>query len=171
MKSVALSECILDLELLSIFNKTLEYAQDKALASIYVDAIIFEATGKEPGGVPSREEFEFGGTEKYRGIAKYGAAPNYFKVSSPYAWLFGKEYSRIKTGSAMDFAYVAAVRTFVTHILETGALAFEIIEELGTFRPSRPQNGLTLEEAMRSIDPSKAEKVCSKWMKRARSEG
>jgi hypothetical protein len=170
MKSVLLSECILDLELLSVFNKALEFTQDKALASACVDAIIFEATGREPSGVPGREQFEFGGTENYRGIAKYVMAPDYFKVPSPNAWLFGKEYSRIKTGSALDIAHIAGVRAFVTRILETGALAFEIIEELGAIRPSRPQSGLTLEEAMRSIDPDKANAFCLKWMNNVRSK-
>jgi hypothetical protein len=170
VNSELLAECILDFELLGLFNKVLEYTHDKALASLYVDSVIFEATGKEPSGVPSSAEFQLGGTENYRGIAKYMKAPDYFHVSSPQAWLLGKEYSRIKTGNALDFAYGAGVAIFVPLILETGAITFEIIEELGTLSPDTDSRGLTLEKALRSIDPNKAEKICSKWVEAARSQ-
>jgi hypothetical protein len=106
-------ECVLDLELLGGFNKAIEFTRDKGLASAYVDAIIFSLTTSDPSAVPSEMEFKVGGTEKYRGIAKYAMAKDHYNVSFPEAWLFGKEYSQLKSGNAMDFAYVASAGAVV----------------------------------------------------------
>jgi hypothetical protein len=117
--------CILDLELFGGFNKALEFTHDDELASIYIDAIVFNLTAEDPSRVPSEMDFRLGGTENFRGIAKYAKAKDYFNVSFPEAWMFGKEYSQIKTGNALDFAYVASVSPVVVTIIEKGALLFQ----------------------------------------------
>lgn len=165
LKSELFAECILDLELFGGFKSALEFTEDKTLASAYMDAIIFEATGKDPSKIPSEMEFQTGGTEKYRGIAKYAMAGTYIKASSPQAWLFGKEYSYMKTGNSMDFAHVAGVRAFVPSILETGDVLFELIVELAALRFDAPQESLTLEKVLRSIDADRAQEVCARWTK------
>lgn len=157
------AECILDLELLGGFKRAVEFTKDKALVSAYMDAIIFEVTGEDPSKVPSELEFKTGGTEKYRGLAKYTMAEVHFNVSSPHAWLFGKEYSQIKTGNALDFANVAGVGTFVPNILETGDVLFELIVDLSTLRFDGSGESLTLERILRSLDAVRAQQVCARW--------
>lgn len=119
------AECVLDLLLLGGFDKVFEFARDKALASAYIDAIVFNVTNSNPSEIPDDLEFEIGGTERYRGIAKYALAKDHYKLAFPEAWLFGKEYSMLKSGNANDFAYVASVGPVVTTIMKTGALIFE----------------------------------------------
>jgi hypothetical protein len=138
VKDHMFAECVLDLELLGGFDKVLLFTGDKALASTYIDAIVFMATNKNPSELPTELEFRSLGTEHYRGIAKYAMAGTYFNVSNPVAWLFGKEYSKIKTGNANDFAYVAPIGPSALTIQRTGAI---IVEYALTGRvPSREEN-------------------------------
>lgn len=118
-------DCILDLELFGGFDKVLEFTQDKALASAYIDAIVFSTTSGDPGAIPTDIEFQEGGTEDYRGIAKYEMAKEHFKLAAPEIWLFGKEYSSIETGNAKDFAYVASIGPAARTIMGDGALIFQ----------------------------------------------
>ena len=111
-----LGACVLDLELASAFEAVLDYTGDASLASCYIDALLFAATGREAGGVPTDIEYRTGGTEKYRGVAKYVGAKRHFRLSDPVAWLFGKEYSAIVSGSALDFAYITAVNPLTLSI-------------------------------------------------------
>jgi hypothetical protein len=159
------AECILDLELVGGFKKAVEFTKSKALASAYMDSIIIEVTGKDPRKVPSELEFKTCGTENYRGIAKYTRAEAHFNVSSPHAWLFGKEYSHLKTGNAMDFAYVAGVGAYVPSILETGDVLFELIVDLSSLRLDGSRESLTLEKILRSLDADRAQQVCARWTK------
>lgn len=103
-----LTECVLDLELVSAFSVVKEYTGEPALASCYVDAVVLEATGAEPSGAPTESEYRDTGTYRYRGIAKYTGSKEYFKMADPAAWLFGTEYAAI-SGNAKDPAYIAAV--------------------------------------------------------------
>ena len=96
----------MDLELVSAFSVVEEHAGDPALASCYVDAIVFEATGMEASGPPTDDEYRFEGTHRNRGIAKYEKAKQNFNVADPTAWLFAKEYAVITSGDALDFAYL-----------------------------------------------------------------
>jgi hypothetical protein len=116
-----LVECVLDLELVGALDRVAKFTNDYDLASIYVDAIVFEATNKGPSGIPADLEFKATGTEQHRGIAKYSVAEKYFNVGDPCAWLFGKEYSKIMTGSALDIAYVTPVGPTTLIIRQYGA--------------------------------------------------
>lgn len=124
LNDVKFVECILDLELVGGFDKILEFTGDKRLASAYVDAIVLSLTGGTCT-LPSEMEFRDGGTEAHRGIAKYVAAGDYIDVSFPEAWLFGKEYSQIKSGNAKDLGNIASVAPVVVIILKAGATIFQ----------------------------------------------
>ena len=104
-----LAECIIDIELLGGFDEVLKFTGDAGLASCYIDAVLFEATGKEPGAEPTEAQYRDEGTQVYRGVAKYARVKDHFRVPDPVGWLFGKECSAILSGSAKDVAYIAAV--------------------------------------------------------------
>lgn len=101
-------QCIIDLELLGGFDIVVGFTGDNRLASAYIDAIVFDLTGKNPSIIPSETELWSGGTEKYRGVAKYIMAKDSFQLPRPEAHLFGKEYSQIRTGSPADLAEIAS---------------------------------------------------------------
>jgi hypothetical protein len=104
-----LAECIFELELVGGFDEVAVYSGDVALASFYVDALLFQATGLRPSPEPVAAHYLGEGTHTCRGIAKYRKAKDYFKVADPSGWLFGEEYSAIVSGNAKDIAHIAAV--------------------------------------------------------------
>jgi hypothetical protein len=161
--SELLAECILDLELLGGFERVVKYTNDRELASALIDAVVFEVTGKDPSNVPGDEDIKINGTQRYRGIIKYKIAQAKFGIER--AWLFGKEYSWIRSGNAMDIAYVGAVREFAAHILQTGALLFDLIDEMGTVGRLGNDEALPLEKVLSSIDRNRANEVCARWLK------
>jgi hypothetical protein len=104
-----LTECVFDLELGRAFDVVAQYTKDAGLASCFIDALVFEATRKESSVAPTETQYVAEGTQACRGIAKYSKAKHHFKrIPDATAWLFGKEYSAIMSGSAMDFAYILA---------------------------------------------------------------
>jgi hypothetical protein len=113
------TDCIFDLELVGVFEKAMTFTGDKNLASLFVDAMIFNATGKSPS-VPAGADMSAGLTHQHRGLAKYALAKKYYSVPDPGAWLFGAEYARAK-GNALDPAYVVAAGKSVLYIRRTGA--------------------------------------------------
>jgi hypothetical protein len=115
-----LAECVLDLELVGGFDSVATFTKDMELASLYIDAIVFAATGKTAGGIPDEWEYRDTGTENYRGIAKYSLAEQYYNVADPEAWLFGKEYSRIAIGSA-EITHTVSVSIATLRIRKHGA--------------------------------------------------
>jgi len=104
-----LTECILDLELAGGFDEVVNYTGDLGLASCYIDAVLFQATGKGPSPEPTESQYRDEGTQTCRGPTKYSKAKEYFKMSDPAGWLFGKEYAAILSGSAQDIAIISAV--------------------------------------------------------------
>ena len=154
-----LVECILDLELVGGFEKISGFTSDFELASIYVDAIVFQATDKNPSGVPSEVEFRISGTENYRGITKYSLASKFFNVADPVAWLFGKEYSKIKSGDANNFAYVAPTGPLSLTIRQNGAWITQLAltgtgpsqEEIDAFSAASARASKALEELIKSM--------------------
>jgi len=115
-----LADCVLDLELVGGFDSVATFAKDMELASLYLDAIVFSATGINVSGIPDEWEYRDTGTEKYHGIAKYSLAKKYFSVGDPDGWLFGKEYSRIVTGNA-DITHIFSVAIATLRIRKHGA--------------------------------------------------
>ncbi len=91
------AECVFDLLLVGVFEKTLAFADDKILASLFVDAIVFEALGKAPS-VPDHPAIFSGETDGHRGIAKYALAIKHSSPGNPDPGtrLFGTEYARAK---------------------------------------------------------------------------
>jgi hypothetical protein len=105
-----LTACVLDLEMAYAFQSVREHTGDSALSSCYIDAVIFQATGNEASDYPSEMQYRVEGTQACRGIGKYQRAKNHFSVADHDGWLFGKEYSAIATGSALDVALISGIQ-------------------------------------------------------------
>jgi hypothetical protein len=123
ISDVVFTECILDLELAAVFEKAMTFTGDINLASLFVDALIFKATGKSPSE-PAGVDMIAGLTHQHRGLTKYAFAKKYFSVSDPGAWLFGQEYA-IAKGVGLDPFYVVAAGKSVLYIRRAGAWAAE----------------------------------------------
>jgi hypothetical protein len=111
-KETALANSIFDLQLTVFFTEVKLHLGDNDIASVLVDALLYQATGLEAGS-PTEEELLFAGTHNTRGIHKYQLAHK----SKPHigdieAWTFGKEFSAIVSGSPMDIAYIVSVAPF-----------------------------------------------------------
>jgi hypothetical protein len=111
-KETALANSIFDLQLTVSFTELKEHLGDNDIASVLVDALLYQATGLEAGS-PTEEELLFAGTQNTRGIHKFQVA----RKSKPLigdveAWTFGKEYSAIISGSPLDIAYIVSVSAF-----------------------------------------------------------
>lgn len=117
------AECILDLELAGAFERVLTFVGNRNLASLFIDAVVFEATGKRPSN-PSGVDMIACLTHQHRGLAKYAIAKRYFSVPDPGAWLFGTEYASVK-GNARDPIHVMNAGIPVLFIRRTGAWAAE----------------------------------------------
>jgi hypothetical protein len=114
------ADCIFDLELVGAFERASIFAGDKNLASLFVDAVVFKATGKSPSA-PSHEEINCQKTIEHRGIAKYALAKKHSTTSlpDPGAWLFITEYMQAR-GDVMNPAYFVAGADSVLPIRRAG---------------------------------------------------
>ena len=87
-------DCVLDLELTGAFQRALAFCKDVALASLFVDALLLEATGHQPT-VPEDLDVMASLTHLYRGVGKYVIAKS--TLSLPPSELplvvFGAEYA------------------------------------------------------------------------------
>lgn len=90
------------------FDELAKCCGDNELASLFVDVIVFEATGCE-ARTPAEAEVLDEGTQRVRGLSKYVLGRRLLRVPDVEGWMFGKEYSALLTGSAKDLAYTAAV--------------------------------------------------------------
>jgi hypothetical protein len=111
-KAKALAMSIFDLQMTIVFGALSKHLDNRDIASVLVDALIFQATGFE-AGTPTKEELLFLGTQNTRGIHKFQLAHE----KSPHigdieAWTFGKEFSAIESGSPLDFVNIVAVSSF-----------------------------------------------------------
>jgi hypothetical protein len=88
-------DCLFDLQLVGAFEKAMIFTGDGNLASLFVDAMVFEATGESPS-VPTDADMTAGQTHKHRGIHKYVLASKQFSGCDPFALLFGREYANAK---------------------------------------------------------------------------
>jgi hypothetical protein len=108
-KSGALADCVLDLMLVPCFGEIAGYCGENELASAFVDALLYQATGHEPG-LPTESEVRDEGTHRTHGIAKYQIARRYISsVADLEGWIFGKEYAAIVENDAKDLARIMAV--------------------------------------------------------------
>jgi len=111
-KKTALANCIFDLQLTVFFTELTQHLGDSDVASVLVDALLYQATGFEAVS-PTEEQLLFAGTHDTRGIHKFHIA----RKSKPHIgdiepWTFGKEFSAIVSGSPMDIAYIVSVSPF-----------------------------------------------------------
>jgi len=118
-----LTKCIFDLELISIFDEVLNFTENGELASLFIDALLFQS-GEKPSEVSFPENyFEEGlyskGTQELRGIFKYCKAQEYRPDRDWVGWLFGNEYSAIFTGDPRDFAYSMPIQPYALRIRAT----------------------------------------------------
>jgi hypothetical protein len=117
------ADCILDLELVGAFERVLRFAGDPRLASLFVDAIVFEATKQSPR-VPTQAQIIAGWTHQHRGIAKYALAQSVSRVPDPGLWLFGSEYARAR-GKPNNPFYTVAAGASVLYIRRVGVWVAE----------------------------------------------
>jgi hypothetical protein len=87
-------DCVLDLELTGAFQRALAFCKDAALASLFVDALLFEATGNQ-STVPEDLDVMASLTHLYRGVGKYVIAKSTLALppSELPLWVFGTEYA------------------------------------------------------------------------------
>ena len=111
-KETALANCIFDLQLTAFFSEFTKYFGDNDVASVVVDALLYQATGFE-AGTPTEHQILFTGTHHTRGIHKYQVAHKATPhIGDIEAWTFGKEFSAIVSGSPLDIACVVSVSPF-----------------------------------------------------------
>lgn len=108
-RSGILADCVLDLMLVPCFGEIAGYCGDNELASLFVDALLYQATGHETEP-PTESQVLDDGTHHTHGIAKYKIARRYItSIPDLEGWIFGKEYAAIVEGNARDLARIMAV--------------------------------------------------------------
>jgi hypothetical protein len=111
-KETALAKSIFDLQMTVFFTELKKHLGENDVASVLVDALLYQATGLEAGST-TEEELLSSGTQNTRGIHKFQLA----RKSQPHigdieAWTFGKEYSAIISGNPLDLAYIVSASAF-----------------------------------------------------------
>ena len=108
-KRSTLADCVFDLMLVPCFEETTRYCGDHELASVFVDALLYQATGRETE-LPTASQILAEGTHHTHGIAKYQTAREHItSISDLAGWTFGKEYSVIVGEKVADLARIMAV--------------------------------------------------------------
>lgn len=95
--------------LVGCYGEILRYCEDNDLASLFADALLYQATGCGPS-TPSELAVRDEGTEGFRGLPKYAAARKCLGVADVEGWVFGKEYSELISGHRKDIAHIMAVQ-------------------------------------------------------------
>src|SRR5712691_6730532 len=103
-KETALANSVVDLQLTVFFRELSTYVGDNEIASVLVDALLYQATGCEARS-PTSDELLFLGTHNARGIHKFQVALKKTpRIAAVEARVFGKEFGAIVFGSPMDIA-------------------------------------------------------------------
>lgn len=123
-KRKLLGDCIIDLMLVPCFDELAKYCGDNELASLFVDAIVFEATGCE-ARAPAEAEVLDEGTQSVRGLSKYALGRRLLRLPDVEGWMFGKEYSALLTGSTKNLAYIEAAHPTTILIRGDGKMVAE----------------------------------------------
>jgi hypothetical protein len=104
-----LIECVFDLQLAAIYPLAKEFLGSNIPASVSIEALSFQGTGKETSTATESDVLDLG-TQERRGIQKYQLAKTLIKgVKDTEGWCFGKEYAAICSGHPNDIAYVLPV--------------------------------------------------------------
>jgi hypothetical protein len=110
-KLKALTNSIFDLQLTVLFGELTRCFNDNVIASILVDAVLYQGTGCLAASPTEQEVWDLG-TKDVRGIHKFRRAselmPGLKDIDSA-AWVFGKEYSAIVSDNPKDLANIVAV--------------------------------------------------------------
>jgi len=117
------ADCIFDLKLVGVFDKTVDFTKDFNLASLFVDAMVFKAIGKTPTE-PTPADMNAGLTHRFRGVRKYAIARKYLPVRDPGALLFGQEFAKAK-GNGLNQADVDRGVLAALYTRQSGAWAAE----------------------------------------------
>jgi hypothetical protein len=105
-QEAALANSTFDLHLTTFLAELMEYLNDNTVASTFVDALLYEATGFE-SGVVTDERVLFYGTYNTRGIQKFEHGRRLMPhIKDIEGWMFGSEYSAIVCGSPKDITKV-----------------------------------------------------------------
>ena len=111
-KEIALANCIFDLHLTVVFEELQKYAGDAEVASLLVDALLYQATGCEASSPTSEEVLDLG-TQNARGIQKFKSAHELMPhIGDIETWMFGKEFSAIVFGDNGSFSSIISIRPF-----------------------------------------------------------
>jgi hypothetical protein len=111
-KERALANSIFDLQLTVCFKELMTYVGDNDIASLLVDALLYQATGFEASSC-NEEDLLLRGTHNMRGIHKYHVARKSRQdMADVEAWEFGKEFSAIVSGRPWDGATIVSVAPF-----------------------------------------------------------
>jgi len=155
------SDCVLDLELTGAFHRALAFCHDAALASLFVDALLFDATGHQPT-VPEDIDVMAWLTHLYRGVGKYVIARSTLALppSELPLWVFGAEYAAA-VGCPLDPIRILEVRPAALQIREfafsktsSGLVGNIVVHEAAYVKPtSFPGSEYLIRPGMQS--PSK----------------
>jgi len=104
-RQALITQCIFDLLLTVYFAEAFECCGNMEIASLLTDALLYQATGSEPGSA-TKQQFLENATQAVRGVQKY-------KLASEMGWkeagyLFGKEIAALQ-GHSGDFLEIASV--------------------------------------------------------------
>jgi hypothetical protein len=110
-KQTLLANCIFDLQLSSCFGEFSKYFENHEIASLVIDALLYQATGLEATS-PADDEILLG-TQNARGIHKFQVAKRKMPhIASIESWMFGKEYGAIKYDRPMEIGNILSVSSF-----------------------------------------------------------
>ena len=95
--------------LVPCFEEVAKYSENNEFASVFVDALLYEATGQE-AGLPTEAQIRREGTRHTRGVGKYSAARDYIKgILDVEGWIFGEEYAAIVSDRVADWFRIVSV--------------------------------------------------------------
>jgi hypothetical protein len=110
-KQTLLANCVLDLQLSSCFGEFSKYFENHEIASLVIDALLYQATGSEATS-PTDDEILLG-TQNARGIHKFQLARRKMPhMASIESWMFGKEYGAIKFDNPIEIGNILSVSSF-----------------------------------------------------------
>lgn len=114
-----LANCIYDLQLTAVFSTLSQNIGDNEIASLIVDALLYQATGFEAAKVTNAGSLLFG-SEGIRGIHKYQfSGEDFTHIGDPVAWTFGKEYAMIVHNAPLDSAHIMSMAPVALEIRVT----------------------------------------------------
>ncbi len=144
--------CVHDVQLQRVFAHVVEAAQDQAIATNYVGALLFQAIGKSPRC--DDQSIFLGLSYKLRGLEKYAAAARMFPGGDPVAATFGKEFGHLIFGRTSE---------------DTILLGSSKLLEIGLYTDANIR-GILLSQPFSDEDRARVEAACAEQDKRISRE-